>query len=36
MNKAFTFTFTMSDGDTFAVTITPETGYAFIVGQPDS
>jgi len=36
MNTACTFTFTMSDGDTFAVTIEPETGYAFIVGQPDS
>ena len=36
MNRACTFTFTMSDGDTFAVTIAPETGYAFIVGQPGS
>ena len=31
-----TITFTMSDSDTFAITIQPETGHAFIVGQPDS
>jgi len=31
-----TFTFTLSDGDTFAITIQPETGYAQIVGQEDS
>ena len=30
------FTFTMSDGDTFAIDIEPETGYAQIVGQEDS
>ncbi len=31
-----TITFTMSDGDTFAITILPETGHAFIVGEEDS
>jgi prepilin-type N-terminal cleavage/methylation domain-containing protein len=31
-----TITFTMSDGDTFAITIQSETGHAFIVGQEDS
>lgn len=31
-----TFTFTMSDGDTFAIDIEPETGYAYISDQPDS
>ena len=31
-----TFTFTMSDGDTFAIDIQPETGYASIVGQDES
>ena len=31
-----TFTFTMSDGDTFSIDIEPETGYAFIVGQTGS
>ncbi|SFV71367.1 N-terminal methylation [hydrothermal vent metagenome] len=31
-----TFTFTLSDNDTFAITIQPETGYAQIVGQDDS
>jgi prepilin-type N-terminal cleavage/methylation domain-containing protein len=31
-----TFTFTLSDGDTFAITIQPETGYAQIVGQDNS
>ncbi len=30
------FTFTMSDGATFKINIEPETGYAYIVGQPDS
>lgn len=34
--SACTFTFTMSDGDTFAISIEPETGHAFIVGQEDS
>jgi len=29
-------TFGMSDGDTFTITIQPETGYAQIAGQPDS
>ncbi len=36
MNAACTFTFTMSDDDTFSIRINPETGYAFIVGQEDS
>ena len=36
MTSACTFTFTMSDNDTFAITIEPETGYASIVGQPSS
>ena len=31
-----TFTFTMSDSDTFSIDIEPETGYAQIVGQPSS
>ncbi len=31
-----TFNFTLSDGDTFSISIQPETGYAQIVGQPDS
>ncbi|MDQ7084284.1 MAG: type II secretion system protein [Sulfurovum sp.] len=31
-----TFTFTLSDETTFAITIQPETGYAQIVGQDDS
>ena len=31
-----TFTFTLSAGGTFAIAIEPETGYAKIVGQPDS
>lgn len=30
------FTFTMSNDDTFAISIQPETGYAQIVGQPNS
>ena len=33
MNTACTFTFTMSDNETFAISIEPETGYAFIVDQ---
>jgi len=33
MNTACTFTFKMSDDTTFAVTIEPETGYAYIVDQ---
>lgn len=36
MKTACTFTFTMSDNDTFAITIEPETGHAFIVGQTGS
>jgi type II secretory pathway pseudopilin PulG len=31
-----TFTFTMSDDDTFAITVQAESGHAFIVGQEDS
>jgi len=31
-----TFTFTMEDSSTFKITIQPETGYAQIVGQPNS
>ena len=30
------FTFTMSDGDTFDINTSKETGYAYIDGQPDS
>lgn len=33
MTSECTFTFTMSDGDTFNINIAPETGYATIVGQ---
>ncbi len=36
MSTACTFTFTMSDADTFAITIEPETGHAFIAGQEGS
>ena len=36
MKTACTFTFTMSDGDTFDIAIQPETGYASIVGIPGS
>jgi prepilin-type N-terminal cleavage/methylation domain-containing protein len=36
MSSACIMTFTLSDGDTFAISIEPETGYAQIVGQPDS
>lgn len=31
-----TITFTMSNDDTFAINIEPETGYAYIVGEPNS
>lgn len=31
-----TFTFTLSDGDSFQINIEPETGYAYIVGQEAS
>ena len=31
-----TITFTMSDGDTFAITVQTESGHTFIVGQEDS
>ena len=33
INNPCTFTFTLSDGDTFAISIQPETGYAQIVDQ---
>ncbi len=36
MQTACTFTFTMSDGDEFNITIEPETGFASIGGQPNS
>jgi len=36
MSSTCTFTFTMSDGDTFAINIEPESGHAFIVTQQDS
>ena len=36
MNSQCTFTFTMENGDTFGITIQPETGYAQIVGQDRS
>lgn len=36
MSSDCTLTFTMSDNDTFAITIQPETGHAYIVGQEDS
>ena len=36
LNARCTFTFTMSDGDTFSINIEPETGYAFINEQPAS
>ena len=36
MTTTCTLTFTMSDGDTFSITIDPETGYAQIVTQDDS
>lgn len=36
MTTQCTFTFTLSDGDSFAVTIQPETGFAQIVGQDNS
>ncbi len=36
MNARCTFTFTMSNGDTFDIHIEPETGYAFIDGQDGS
>ncbi len=36
LSASCTFKFTMSDGDDFSITIEPETGYAFIVGQPSS
>jgi len=33
MTSTCTFTFTMSDDDTFQINIEPETGYAYVVGQ---
>ncbi len=36
MSQDCIFTFTMSDGDTFDINISKETGYAYIVGQDDS
>ena len=36
LNAVCTFTFTMSDNTTFSIQIKPETGYAQIVGQPNS
>ncbi len=36
MDTTCTFTFTMSDGDTFAIDIEPETGYAYISDQSAS
>lgn len=36
LDASCTITFTMSDGNTFAITIQPETGHTFIVGKEDS
>jgi len=36
LNATCTILFTRADGDNFTITIQPETGYAQIVGQPDS
>jgi prepilin-type N-terminal cleavage/methylation domain-containing protein len=36
MSQDCIFTFTMSDGDTFDISIAKETGYAYIVEQEDS
>jgi prepilin-type N-terminal cleavage/methylation domain-containing protein len=36
MTLACTFNFTMENGDTFGISIQPETGYAQIVGQDNS
>jgi type II secretory pathway pseudopilin PulG len=36
VTTACIYTFTMSDGDTFSITISPETGYSFITTQNDS
>ena len=35
INVRCTFTFTMSDGNTFIIHIEPETGHAFVHGQQD-
>jgi len=36
ITSACIFTFTFADGDTFQISIQPETGFAQIVGQPNS
>ena len=36
MTSECTFTFIMSDDENFSIEIEPETGYTFIVGQPNS
>lgn len=36
MSTACIFTFSLSDGDSIQIQIEPESGYAFIVGQPHS
>jgi prepilin-type N-terminal cleavage/methylation domain-containing protein len=36
MTSACTFTFGLKNGESFAIEIKPETGYAFIVGQDES
>ena len=36
MTSACTFTFGLKNGESFAIEIEPETGYAFIVGQDES
>lgn len=36
LSSLCTFTFHLSDGDSFILKIEPETGYAYIAGQPDS
>ncbi len=36
LNARCSFTFTMSNAETFTIHIEPETGYAFIDGQPGS
>jgi prepilin-type N-terminal cleavage/methylation domain-containing protein len=36
ITQACTFEFTMSNNEIFSISIQPETGYAQIVGQPDS
>ena len=36
MTTKCTFTFALSDGTSFSISIEPETGHAYIVGQPNS